>query len=55
MEENNDPKYIKVRGARVHKLKNIDVDVHLHQIAGNDESVTGRYIQSILYRYIVDF
>lgn len=42
MEENNDPKYIKVRGAN--NLKNIDVDVPLHQIAGNEESVTGRYI-----------
>ncbi len=32
MEENNDSKYIKMRGVRVHNLKNIDVDVSLHQI-----------------------
>lgn len=30
----NEPKYIKVKGARVHNLKNVDVDVPLHQIVG---------------------
>ncbi len=35
MERNhNEPKYIKVRGARVHNLKNVNVDVPLHQIVG---------------------
>lgn len=35
MERNhNEPKYIKVRGARVHNLKNVNVGVPLHQIVG---------------------
>ena len=35
METNhNEPKYIRVNGARVHNLKNVNVDVPLHQIVG---------------------
>ena len=35
METNhNEPKYIRVIGARVHNLKNVNVDVPLHQIEG---------------------
>ena len=35
METNhNEPKYIGVKGARVHNLKNVNVDVPLHQIVG---------------------
>ena len=30
----NTPKYIQIRGARVHNLKNINVDIPLHQIVG---------------------
>lgn len=28
------PQYMKIRGAKVHNLKNIDVDIPLHQIVG---------------------
>lgn len=34
MENVNEPRYIKVRGAKVHNLKNINVDVPLHKIVG---------------------
>jgi len=34
MENDNEPRYIKVRGAKVHNLKNINVDVPLHKIVG---------------------
>ena len=30
----NNPKYIQIRGARVHNLKNINVDIPIHQIVG---------------------
>ena len=30
----NEPKYLRVKGARVHNLKNVNVDVPLHQIVG---------------------
>ena len=30
----NNPKYIQIRGARVHNLKNINADIPLHQIVG---------------------
>lgn len=30
----NNPKYIQIRGARVHNLKNINVDIPLHKIVG---------------------
>lgn len=32
--KHNEPKYIRVKGARVHNLKNVNVDVPLHQIVG---------------------
>ena len=35
MESNcNEPSYIEVRGAKVHNLKNVSIDVPLHQIVG---------------------
>ena len=34
MGNDNEPRYIKVRGAKVHNLKNINVDVPLHKIVG---------------------
>ena len=32
--DHKDPRYIEVKGARVHNLKNVNVDVPLHQIVG---------------------
>lgn len=32
--DHKEPRYIEVRGAKVHNLKNVNVDVPLHQIVG---------------------
>ena len=48
----NNPKYIQIRGARVHNLKNINVDIPLHQIvgiAGVSGSVKSSLALGVLY------
>ena len=37
----NNPKYIQIRGARVHNLKNINVDIPLHQTYAGCGDCTG--------------
>ena len=46
----NEPKYIEVRGACVHNLKNVNVNVPLHQIVGIAD-VAGTVLQ-MYHRYV---